>query len=363
MVSKKILVDLERLRYPNSGLANVCRNLALGFSDVVEPQIYLYLPGSQIEKLNTNLKIKKWNYLHKFFAPFLCDFDVIHTTHQLSSYFHKKYKNSIKILTLHDLNFLHENLTESKRQKMLKKVNKNLKNTDYLVCISHFVKEDVLKNKHLLEMKNIKDIFVVHNGIELPENRLYDLGRFDFLKDKKYILNIGVLFEKKNQHSIIEMLPFIEEDLVLVASEEKEPYSTEIKNRISELKLSDRVHFLNNISEEEKYALIQNCEAMLHPSLAEGFGIPPIEAMAFGKPVFLSKLTSLPEIGGEYAFYFDDFEVQKMLQVFKKGMEIYWQNPEIYSQNVKNWVKQFDYRIMAKNYLEIYNKIIELNKL
>ena len=55
---------------------------------------------------------------------------------------------------------------------------------------------------------------------------------------------------------------------------------------------------------KKKNALLQHCQALCQPSLAEGFGIPPIEAMAFGRPVFLSKCTSLPEIGAEEAFLF-----------------------------------------------------------
>lgn len=356
-MKNKVLIDLERLRYPNSGLANVFRNLTKGIQEQGHSlDITYYGKISSIENLK-GIKYIAWKYWHKFFEYFSSDYSLIHVSHQLSSYFHRKYKKSIKIITLHDLNFLHENLTESKKQKMLKKVNNNLKNTDYLVCISHFVKEDVLKNKHLLEMKNIKDIFVIYNGIELPENRSYYLGRFNFLKNKKYILNIGVLFEKKNQISLIEMLPFIEEDLVLVASEAKEPYVTKLKNRILELNLEHRIHILNNISEEEKYALIQNCEAMLHPSLAEGFGIPPIEAMAFGKPVFLSQFTSLPEIGGDLAFYFDSFNPKEMATYYQYKMKYFSGNKLELEDKIKNWAAKFDYREMAKNYLLLYERI------
>ena len=174
----------------------------------------------------------------------------------------------------------------------------------------------------------------------------------------KYILNIGVLFDKKNQLSLIEMLPFIDEDLVLIASDERNPYAENLRNRIKELNLQDRVHFLKNVSEEEKYALIQNCSAMCHPSIAEGFGIPPIEAMAFGKPVFLSTFTSLPEIGGDVAFYFENFEPQIMAEFFKNKMKFYGENKEEISLKIKNWTKQYDYTVMSNNYLDLYKKIL-----
>ncbi len=354
---KKILIDLERLRYPNSGIANVFRNLSKGLLNI-NPRHQLFFFGikKENEKINPRITTIRWRNWHKFFEKFSSKYDIIHTSHQLSSYFHKEYKNTRKILTLHDLNFLYENLSENKRYRMLKRVNNNLKNTDYLVCISNFVKEDVLKNKEILRLENVKEIIVIHNGIEFPANKTYDLGQFAFLKNTNYILNIGVLFDKKKQKTLIEMLPYLNADLVLVSSSEKEPYASEVRKRIAELGLKDRVHLLKNVSEEEKYALIQNAEAICHPSIAEGFGIPPIEAMAFGKPVFLSTFTSLPEIGGNFAFYFNDFEPKKMANTYIEGMKKYKDDKSL-SENIKKWALQFDYKRMAEDYNKLYERI------
>jgi len=356
-MKKKILIDLERLRYPFSGIANVFRNLAKGIGEEnadLDIRYFGVFSGLNIP-VQEQIQWKKW---HKFFENFSGEFDVIHVSHQLSSYFHKNYKNSKKIVTLHDLNFLHENLSESKRKKMLKKVNNNLKNADYIVCISDFAKKDFEENQHLFQLKKLKKIEVIHNGIQLPENRNYDLGQFQEFKNKNYILNIGVLFDKKNQMKLVEMLPHLENDLVLIASGEKEPYATEVRKKIAELKLENRVHFLKNISEEEKYALIQNCESMCHPSIAEGFGIPPIEAMAFGKPVFLSKFTSLPEIGEDCAFYFENFDGKKMSEFYLEKMKFFNENKDELVPKIKNRTLKFDYKTMSGNYLNLYKRIL-----
>lgn len=351
---KKVLVDLERLRYPFSGIANVFSNLRKGLEE----------QGSDLDisffgKFATSKDQVQWQKWHKFFEGFSANYDLIHVSHQLSSYFQKDYKSTIKILTLHDLNFLHENLSDSKRKKMLKKVSNNVKNADYIVFISDYAKADFEKNKHLFTLNKLKGNHVIHNGIKLPEDKTYDLGQFSFLEGKKYILNIGVLFDKKNQLSLVKMLPFVEEDLVLLASGEKEPYASEVRELIKEMKLEYRVHFLKNASEEEKYALIQKCEAMCHPSIAEGFGIPPIEAMVFGKPVFLSRYTSLPEVGGDVANYFDNFEPESMASLFKEKMKFYYENRDSEIAQIKQWAQQFDYKVMAKNYLDFYHKILK----
>jgi len=127
---------------------------------------------------------------------------------------------------------------------------------------------------------------------------------------------------------------------------------------MKELKIENKVHLLRHVSNEEKYALIQNCTAMVHPSIAEGFGVPPIEAMLFGKPVFLNNKTSLPEIGGDLAYYFEDLEPSQMLEVYKNGLLHFNQNYEQKSADYKNWGKQFSVENMTSKYLEVYDLII-----
>lgn len=139
-MENKILIDLERLRYPNSGIATVFRNLAIGLKDKVN--VSVYGPEKVLNRLIPSSKIEKWNSLHKFFAPFQREYKVIHVAHQLSSYFHKKSKNQKKIVTLHDLNFLYEDFNQSKKNKLRNIVNNNIRNADVIVCISEFVKKD-----------------------------------------------------------------------------------------------------------------------------------------------------------------------------------------------------------------------------
>src|SRR4029077_7740460 len=69
--------------------------------------------------------------------------------------------------------------------------------------------------------------------------------------------------------------------------------------------LEKRVHFPGFMPDSELAALFQSCRAVLFPSLYEGFGMPVLEAMAFGKVVLCSNVTSLPEIAGDAALFFD----------------------------------------------------------
>lgn len=358
-MKNNILIDAERTRYL-SGISIVCRNLIKGlysFLPITNLNFIVYADEKKFPS-DSGYKFKAWKFWHKIFHKDLKKISIVHIFNQSNVYFPSKFKAK-KIVTLHDLNFLHENLPDKKVNKNIQKAKKNLKDADCVVCISNFVKKDFLENKKLFEIEKEQTIEVIYNGLDFPDAHItYNLDKFSFLVGKKYFLNIGVLFPKKNQIAIVKMLSLVQEDLVLVVSESKKNYESEILEFVSINNLKNRVHILRNISDEEKYALIQNCEALLHPSLAEGFGIPPIEAMYFGKPVFLSKYTSLPEIGGNYAFYFDDFDPENMAETLKKGLEQYKTRPEM-KKMIRDWALQYDYKVMAKQYLELYEKILD----
>lgn len=359
-MKRRILIDLERLRYPNSGIAFVFRNLAKGLLQSKSGLSYdFYGPEKELNCFLKPKHIVKRLFWHKMVDFFSSTYDLIHVSHQLSPYFKKNYKTCKKLVTLHDLNFLHEDLPVRKKGKMLKKVNRSLRYADAIVCISNFVKNDFEKNRHLLDLQKLKTVEVIYNGLIFPEERQYDLKQFSDLGNRKYFLNIGVLFNKKNQLALVKMLQFVEEDLVLVVSQSNKNYEEEVLSFIQQNNLGSRVHILRNVTNEEKYALLQNCEALLQPSYAEGFGIPPIEAMYFGKPVFLSTFTSLPEVGGDLAYFFHDFEPMSMADVVKDGLIKYKTQPELKKQ-LTNWALKFDYKIMAKQYNDCYERLLKV---
>ena len=353
-----ILIDVERLKYPRSGIANVCRSLIKGLNEVKSDINYsLYGPQKNIPKINSDFKIINWKFWQKKIPVNTKKFDLIHTTHQLSDYFHKVQKRQKKVVTLHDLNFLHDQSSAKKALKTKKLVQKNIGNADAIVCISEFAKNDFEQNRSLFKLKENVKIEVIYNGLIFPEHEIPDFSsKFNFI-EKKFILTIGVLFPKKNQHVLLEMISKNDRDLVLVSSDYKSAYKEEFIAKVKELKLENRVHILENISNDEKYFLFQKCESYAHPSLAEGFGIPPVEAMFFGKPVFLSRLTSLPEIGGDFAFYFDDFSAEKMNYIYLKGMKMFDENPEI-RPKLHLHALNFSYQKMAESYENLYRKLL-----
>ena len=94
----------------------------------------------------------------------------------------------------------------------------------------------------------------------------------------------------------------------------------------------------------------------MFPSLTEGFGIPVIEAMLLGKPTFLSTKTSLPEIGGNKAYYFENFKEEHMNSVFEHGMNDYYENNKV--KEIIEWAQQFSWEKASKEYIEVYKEVL-----
>lgn len=347
MINKKpnIVIDIDRMKYPNTGMFEFCSNLYESFKNNNQFQFIFYKHKKTIlDNFSKSINIK---VLDRFLLLVSPKYDVWHTTNQLATRIPSNAKKLV--YTIHDLNFLYANKSESKKNKLLKKIQTNINRADYLTFISEFSHQEV-KNKLNIEGKKYK---IVYNGVTIKQPE----SNPKILPNKPFIFSLGVIDPKKNIHTILPLLQVSDYDLVISGKVTNEKYFQSIVTEIKKLNLEHRVFFTNIISENDKYWYLKNCEAFLFPSLSEGFGIPPIEAMRFGKPVFLSNLTSLPEIGGNAAYYFDSFDSDKMQKVFLNGMKDYAENLSRKDQII-NWSLQFTWEKASKEYIEVYNELL-----
>ena len=165
-----------------------------------------------------------------------------------------------------------------------------------------------------------------------------------------------IVHKKKNYHVLLPLLKNEGLEMIIAGRLDEPDYISAMQEKAKKMGVADRLHITGPITEGEKSWYLQNCYAFVHPSLAEGFGAPVVEAMQFGKPLFLSSLTSLPEIGGNVAFYFRDFNPSHMEQVFETGMKTY------YDQNMSAMIQersiQFDWQEKAIQYLNVYRTLL-----
>jgi len=111
------------------------------------------------------------------------------------------------------------------------------------------------------------------------------------------------------------------------------------------------------VSDTDRQWLYEHCEAFLFPSLTEGFGLPVLEAMQCGRPVFVSRATSLPEIAGEHGFYFDSYDAAAMAAVLADGLRRFRADRDA-AERLKRHAAGFSWAAMAEGYARVYEQVI-----
>jgi glycosyltransferase involved in cell wall biosynthesis len=125
------------------------------------------------------------------------------------------------------------------------------------------------------------------------------------LGDARVVLCVAQKRPYKNLARLIRALPELASDVVLVLPGAATAYEAELRALAEELGVQERVRFPDWLSDEELGELYRLSDAFVLPSLIEGFGIPVLEAMAYGVPVACSNVSALPEVAGDAALLFD----------------------------------------------------------
>lgn len=352
----KIILDCDLMRYRDSGLYHYCLNLGMYVKKYLEgdplDNISFYVPPAEKNSFGPGAACiveKKWH--QKIFKPFLWNCDIWHAPFQSGRVVPAGNKRIKVLLTIHDLNCLHEGKTRKEQQHSLQKTQRLINSSDALVCISHHCKKDVLEH---LDTKN-KPVHVIHNGthnVSIPPAK-----PSGYLPVRPFLFTMGYVNPKKNFHTLIPLLKDEGLELIVAGKLDDKNYVHKMKIEAEKAGVADRLHIVGPVPEGDKAYYLKNCTAFLMPSLAEGFGAPVVEAMAFGKPLFLSNRTSLPEVGSDVAFYFDHFNGEKMLQVFKEGMMEYQKNG--LAKRIISRGNDFKWEEKAREYVQVYRSLLK----
>ncbi|MCZ6507145.1 MAG: glycosyltransferase family 1 protein [Acidobacteria bacterium] len=132
---------------------------------------------------------------------------------------------------------------------------------------------------------------------------------------ERYLLTLSTVEPRKNLPRLFEAFARVaaeEPDLRLVVAGRRGWKTAPIYRRPSELAIADRVDFVGYVPDVDLPKLFARCQVFVLPSIIEGFGLPLLEAMAFGAPVACSHAGSLREVGGDVPSYFDPLDVEAM---------------------------------------------------
>lgn len=346
-----ILIDIYKTNDLYSGLGQFSINFARHMAEMAPRRYDLHFQGM---KKHSFIKFSRHsfepvNFQKRFFPSINKKYDLWHCLHQFPS--HMPGMNTKCLLTIHDLNFLIEK-NETKAGKYLARLQKNINRADAITVISHHTKKMVEENLDL----GRKPIHTIHNGVELK--KYTNPVRPPFIDDTKFFFTLGIIGPKKNFRTLVPLMHHFKDYKLIIAGNKSSDSARQIEAQIIDNKLQDRVILPGKISDEEKYWLYKNCRAFLFPSIAEGFGLPVIEAMLEGKPVFLSKSTSLPEVGGDVAFYLENFDARYMTKFIDEKLNYFDANKEVLEQNILLHAQKFTWESCINNFLKVYTEVL-----
>lgn len=195
-------------------------------------------------------------------------------------------------------------------------------NAGRIVAISHYVKKDIEKRYRR------NDIEVIYNPIMVKENEIVDFEQLQMkyaIEKKQFFYTVCQMIPHKNLRTLIDVMDKIvhakEKEAAgslpkkLVVSGVSGNASEELGRQIKAKNLQDSVILTGFISNEERNSLYQNCHTFLFPSVFEGFGMPPVEAMFFKTRVITTRCASIPEVTQGKAVYVDDpYDVEEWIE-------------------------------------------------
>ena len=270
------------------------------------------------------------------------------------------------ILTVHDISFLRYPEFFSGRKNFwhyMINVIKMIRSFDKIVAVSENTKYDIVEICGVSEEK----IKVIYPGINrgsfekvTEEEGLSRIKQKYGLSDN-FIFFMGTLEPRKNIEGLIKAFDILckyqkNEGYELVIAGGKGWRSEQIMETWKNSPYRDRIKFLDYVPREEKRYLYRAASVFAYPSFYEGFGFPPLEAMAQGTPVLTSFSSSLPEVVGDAALLVDPYNTRKIAYYLEQLLQDEQLREELRNKGYEQ-VKKYDWKSTTRQYLELITNL------
>jgi glycosyltransferase involved in cell wall biosynthesis len=307
--------------YRNAGISQYIRHLvnALGQLDRA-PEMHLFLPGNNLDEFPSCFRVHRSSWKserparriawEQIVLPFLAKkyrLDILHSPmHVLPGVCPVR-----SVVTVLDLAFMRypETFPRLQREYLEFATKRAVRKANAVITISENTRRDVVETFGVPESRvfttplGVDESFVPASSTSIEEiRRRYGI-------QETSVLYVGTLEPRKNIPTLVGAFSRVRKELgpacQLVLAGGKGWFYQEVFRLIENLGLSDSVRFVGYVPREDLPALFGAASLFVYPSLYEGFGLPPLEAMACGCPVIVSDAASLPEVCGDAALYCD----------------------------------------------------------
>ncbi|MBP9728050.1 MAG: glycosyltransferase family 4 protein [Candidatus Moranbacteria bacterium] len=306
--------------------------------------------------------------------------DLVHFPHfNVPLLYYKKF-----VVTIHDLILVHyPTLRNTTRFSFLYwgkffvyrwVITSAIHRAEHIITVSHFTQEDILSHYpqslgkisvtyeaadtycQFLAPKDEEQLFL-RLGLYRPEMLGSDVSYRDIMQP--YFLYVGNAYPHKNL-SILFSVARAFPDSVLVLVGREDFFYTRLKDEARQAGIKN-ILFVGFLSDQELSAVYRSARVYIFPSLYEGFGLPPLEAMARGVPVVSSDRGSLPEILGDAPRYFDPTSPQSLLTALQVVVRDLVLQKEMRDRGYKQ-VARYSFRTMAEETARLYRDSFQNKK-
>jgi len=246
-------------------------------------------------------------------------------------------------------------------------VKRSLKKADGIICISESLKKRLKEYFKINEEK----ISVIYHGAEFKSYKsstFYENSELQTIisDNRKIILSVSTIGPHKNYEVLAEAYSMLDKEYtnnykLVIVGKKFEPYFSELVKTCKNLNISRDIIFTDFVSFETLEYLYRNSVLFVFPSLLEGFGLPPLEAMYFGIPVLSSNSPAMPEILGDAAIYFDPYnplDLTEKIKILLKNNKI---REDLITKGYRR-VALFSWQKCALETLKYFERVIEENE-
>ncbi len=378
-MKKRVLIDATTVVEKKDGLSQYIISLLANLPDaafesfqflvlvntgVQRKELWDVLGCREFEVIETKIAPigpkRDWDMFH-FLKKYRNKFDLFHSTSNQYPIFLKN-----GIATVHDITFKKYldsswwtfNLASRYLNLVIKK---SLKNAAAVIAVSAYTRQDLIRN-FKTDAATQDKIKVIYEGWEHLVNNGTDCVPEPMPLYKDYLFYVGTTRLHKNMKNLLKAFRIasgsIPENIKLVISGNETYLDEADKNTIAVInKSSERVVFTGFVSKAVLEHLFKNSDAFIFPSLSEGFGIPVLEAFYFKKPLLCSNATSLPEIAGDAALYFEPEKPEDMAAVISYFFNNRTSEQQLVSRGTER-LKLFSWKKAALETVALYSSVL-----
>jgi glycosyltransferase involved in cell wall biosynthesis len=384
----KIGINTYFYKFPASGSGQYLLHLLQALAEVDQENTYILLgPQPVSEKIETQLRFPHivapvpgiarrnasienlmWEQFTSLSAARKAGVDLLHVPYFAPPFFPR----TPSVITIHDIIplRLRQYRTDPKMKAYLQLITRAARKATLIITVSQHAKQDML-DALKLPAENIRVVYEAagdeYRQISDPEVLLKVRARYGL--HGPYILYLGGLDQRKNVPQLVRAFAQLyrqlgdpDLQLLIAGNPDKKNGSLFPDPRpvAAELGITGQIiyHF---IEEEDKPAIYSGASVFVFPSLYEGFGLTPLEAMSCGIPVVCSNRTSLPEVVGDAAISFDPDNLREMVQDLYSVLTNNELQADLRARSLKR-ATHFNWRKTALETIEIYQEAILRSK-